>query len=305
MSKKKIYLKPVAGLCNRIRAIDSALQIADSLNKDLVVFWGRDRFLNCRYSDLFEPSSNFRVIEEKRFLGLKLLYPYLPGSKPHTPVRKKIYTLTSLILGIKHEIWFEEIYDALEPISDISPKNFSTIYDYEEKSYELLKPFKERMQTEKNCFICTSWRFSSEQNYVRNFIPIKHLQNIINSVTQQFSNTIGVHIRRTDHTEAIKYSSTEHFIKRMLEELKTKPTVNFFLATDCAETEALVKDLFPGKVITSQKRTLDRNSTEGIQDSLVDLYCLSKTQKVLGSYNSSFSQVSAQLGCVPEYTIYR
>src|SRR5690606_12038936 len=132
-------------------------------------------------------------------------------------------------------------------------------------SYGLLRPFKERLHINENCFICTSWRFSPDQNLTSNFTPIESLQKSITSVTKQFKNTIGVHIRRTDHTEAIEYSSTEHFIKKMHDEFESDSSVNFFLATDCKETETLIKELFPGKVITTKKRALDRNSTEGIQ----------------------------------------
>jgi hypothetical protein len=39
-----------------------------------------------------------------------------------------------------------------------------------------------------------------------------------------------------------------------------------------------------------------RSEPAGVQDALIDLYCLAKTQKILGSFHSSFSEEAALPG---------
>ena len=40
----------------------------------------------------------------------------------------------------------------------------------------------------------------------------------------------------------------------------------------------------------------DRNSLEGMKFAVVDLFCLSKTKKIIGSVGSSYSQIAAEIG---------
>ena len=62
-----IYLKPMGGLCNRMRSIDSMISICKNYQMDLTVFWVKDFSLNCSFNDLFEtPVFNefsFRIID--------------------------------------------------------------------------------------------------------------------------------------------------------------------------------------------------------------------------------------------------
>lgn len=62
--KKYIILIPVAGLGNRMHAIAGALDLAKRLNKKLIVFWEQTpNELNAKYSDLFEPPVDYKVVE--------------------------------------------------------------------------------------------------------------------------------------------------------------------------------------------------------------------------------------------------
>jgi hypothetical protein len=49
-----IILEPVGGLCNRMRAIASALALAKDLDRQLWLLWRRDATLNCAFEELFE-----------------------------------------------------------------------------------------------------------------------------------------------------------------------------------------------------------------------------------------------------------
>ena len=48
-----IVIEPSHGLCNRLRAIKSAMNLAKKYNQKLVVLWRVDNDLTCRFFDLF------------------------------------------------------------------------------------------------------------------------------------------------------------------------------------------------------------------------------------------------------------
>jgi hypothetical protein len=49
-----LVLRPVGGLCNRMLAIASAIQLAKDSNKSLKIIWERDAMLNASFEDLFK-----------------------------------------------------------------------------------------------------------------------------------------------------------------------------------------------------------------------------------------------------------
>ena len=53
--------------------------------------------------------------------------------------------------------------------------------------------------------------------------------------------------------------------------------------------------MFEGKIIV-YKKEMNRDTPNGIRDAVVDLYCLSKTKYIYGSYWSSFSDIAARIG---------
>ena len=106
-------------------------------------------------------------------------------------------------------------------------------------------------------------------------------------------NTIGLHIRRTDNANAVKYSPTSLFFAKVEEELKANPQMKFYLATDDPNEEKAFIEKFGKSILIYQKHSLDRNNPIAIKDALVDLYNLSHCRKIYGSYWSSFSDTAA------------
>ena len=51
--------------------------------------------------------------------------------------------------------------------------------------------------------------------------------------------------------------------------------------------------------ILTAKDEADRNSIAGIKGGIIDMFALSKTNKIYGSFQSSFSELAAQIGNVP------
>lgn len=61
------------------------------------------------------------------------------------------------------------------------------------------------------------------------------------------------------------------------------------------EVKESLKSKYPNRIITLMDDT-DRNSLEGMKFAMVDLFCLSKTRKIIGSVASSYSQIAAEIG---------
>lgn len=50
-----IILETSAGLCNRMRAVMSAINLASEYNTNVQVIWPLNKGLNCRFDEIFEP----------------------------------------------------------------------------------------------------------------------------------------------------------------------------------------------------------------------------------------------------------
>ena len=134
--------------------------------------------------------------------------------------------------------------------------------------------------------------------------PIPALQLKIDNFSKRFNNkTISVHIRSwsgKNEEDRQKILFNNGIVKFEQEMLKYKE-YNFFLATDSQN----VKDYFIKKsplksriICYSRKTNLDisREGLEGVQEDLIELYLLSKNKVIIGSRNSTYTEVSWWLG---------
>ena len=130
------------------------------------------------------------------------------------------------------------------------------------------------------------------------FKPIPALERTIQARTAAFEkHTVGLHIRRGDHSRSIKHSPLSLFIDAITQEIDQNADTNFYLASDSLQVKRKLLDQFGDRIIT-QLAAANRNSEEGMQDAVVDLYALSKTRKIYGSYWSSYSRVAANISNV-------
>ena len=106
--------------------------------------------------------------------------------------------------------------------------------------------------------------------------------------------TIGIHLRRTDHIYSIEESPLSLFIKTIEKEIEANDRINFYLATDSQEDKQRLKKQFGSRILTYDCE-LSRNSLEGMQAGVVELWALSRTAKIIGSHRSTYSQLAAEL----------
>jgi hypothetical protein len=78
--------------------------------------------------------------------------------------------------------------------------------------------------------------------------------------------------------------------------MKKEGDTNFYLATDCVKTKAIVLDIFGANIITNNF-CLYRDTEEGMQNAIYDFVSLSQCKKIIGSNASSFSELAARYGC--------
>ena len=133
----------------------------------------------------------------------------------------------------------------------------------------------------------------------RLFVPVDEIMGEVENRCRNFSDAmIGVHIRRTDNLASIRQSPIELFYQKLDEKIKENGKVAIYLATDSEEGKREMKERYGDRIFCSGKKA-DRGSLEGIREGITDMYTLARTQKIYGSFQSSFSDMAAQIGGVP------
>ena len=257
-------MKPNGGLGNRMRVINSAICLANKNNHTTIkVLWKKDWGLNASFRDIFEPVNKISVIENK------FLMAYYFYSRKSLPLGYKYYDDEAILNQRFDENYWDSNHDKVI---------VNACYDF--------------------------YYPSIANNFFGLFRPVNKLREKIDHITQNFSDDyVGVHIRRADHQIAKEKSATEDFISRMDTILKESPGTKFYLSTDDPATELLITERFGNKIFSLKDKSINRSDLNGIEDAVTDLFCLSKTKLILGSYSSSFSEVASAIGKIPLETI--
>ncbi len=261
----EVKIIPTGGLCNRMRAIATGVAVAQRYNCSSTIYWNNSLGLKADFCQLFKPipTTSIKLIENKKWL-----YD-VNGSKDYImrwPLLKLLFGQTVFNFSIYRD---GEVYNKL------------------------------RRSNTRNLLLISCYPMCWDYNIQGMFFPQDDIQQRIDKVTDQFSeHTIGVHIRRTDNVVSINSSPLENFIRLMAEEIKKDYGSKFYVASDDDEVKKELMAKYPDRIITLVDDT-NRNSLEGMKFAVVDLYCLSKTQKIIGSVGSSYSQVAAEIGNIP------
>ena len=146
-----------------------------------------------------------------------------------------------------------------------------------------------------SCYIFT-WEHFYPANDYHLFVPTASLTKRIDAIAKDFGeHAVGVHIRRTDNTWAIANSKSDEFSVAIRKELEQFPDAKFYIATDDITEEERLRKEFGNAIVSNTSKTLARDSVEGMHDALIDLFCLSRTKKIFGSFYSSFTDIAADM----------
>ncbi len=142
---------------------------------------------------------------------------------------------------------------------------------------------------------------------LRDFYPRLHprLEEVARDFTAaRLTSAVGMHIRRTDNEQSIRASPDRLFIEEGAEIVGQGKQI--FLATDNLATERMMVERFGDSVVTYPRRKImaqrwPRTSFDpvALEDDLLDLFLLGRTEYVLGSRWSSFSGLAMAMNGSP------
>lgn len=273
-----LIIEPRGGLTNRMRVIVSGLWLQEQLRGELVCLWLRNAELNAPFAALFEPVPGLVI------RPLRNRYRFVQASENAHPAKKVLAKWINACLGV----------DGCLTEPDVS------------RLVRMGPPaFVEIGRRARTLYVQTCQRFGAGADGFRKFLPIAPIRQRIGQIVRRFTpGTIGIHVRRTDHAKCIEMSPTALFIQKMTAEIARNPAADFFLSTDDPAVEREMKENFGSRIFVGEKE-FSRQTVPGMQAAVVDLYCLSKTSAIWGSYWSSFSDVAAQIGNKPLLTMMK
>lgn len=268
-----LTLRPTGGLCNRMLAIDSAIKLCRDIEQDLTIHWVQNHYLNAAFTDLFKPiqvekpAISFEVTDQKWLLH---------SDRELAKNKQLIY---NRLLKIYQRTHFNKVIQSLE-VEGLLKSGFDFT----------------RLANYNKTLISSFHRFYSNRIAPEFFQPTAALQAEIDRICAHFSaHTIGIHIRRGDHRRSIKLSPTSLFIEKMEADIAQNSETTFYLASDSDEEKRTLGQRFGDRLLMQDDQLGDRNSIEGMKRAVIDLYCLSNTNRILGSFYSTFSVVAAEL----------
>lgn len=269
-----IIIEPCAGLGNRFIALACAYHAAKELKQKLVVIWKEETVLGSASKNLFTIPSNIEIKEISEY-GMKLDWF---GTIKGNAVKKRYRDMSKLFFECDQ---------------------IMTLYDKQGK-----EGVKKALTATQNVYIKATNPFWNIFELDGAFDFIKPDAEILKRRNQVLAASagkklVGVHIRRTDHIESITNSPLELFIEAMKAELEREPDTYFYLASDDPGTEKELKTIFGDRIITFSDKCLKRDTVQGIKDAYVEMLCLAAGSKIFGSFNSTFSLMSAKFGNIP------
>ena len=261
---------PLYGLANRMRVIDSAYRFCKTYNKKFVICWERDQVVNCPFNKLFNPLAYLKESHSYRYVRL------LHKLERH--------------FGLVR--WFVQVLERCHILKI-----------FKEEQYEELRAFTKKGGNKFLWVIVESYSVfyrTEEDDFLRDLFQLNDLmsQRLKNETKAFKTNVIGVHVRRTDNKDSIERSPLELFIKRMREEIIKDPEAQFYVASDDPSVKEQLLQIFGKKHVVIPTGIIDRDSEEGISQALIEMCTLSKTNHILGSYYSSFSEIASSMGNV-------
>ncbi|WP_293709241.1 hypothetical protein [uncultured Parabacteroides sp.] len=262
---KTLTLVPIGGLANRFYAITSAIAFCKDYNVRLKVIWFKDKGMGADFHSLFELSedvdtANVEIIDAK-------WYHYV-----YDRPRKRNFWLPLL--------WQRVIFDQILLEKDA--------YNEEISCFQKLKKGG-------NSYLVAFYPIYSKENMLCYLRPKLYIRRKIEHLKSSFGkNVIGVHIRRTDNALSIGKSPLDLYIDSMYKSIEDNPDVKFYVASDSKEEKEKLKKIFFDRIYfldCVQKR----DSLEGITDAIIELYLLSSTKKIYGSFASTYSTLAADI----------
>lgn len=271
-----LFIEPCAGLANRMLAFASAYRLARKNGHDVKVLWNTDGTLGICMDKLF------RLPEATEVTSIT----YAPYHK------RPLFRCKSEILTHYYQHKSDLFFDRDELADNLLNGG----------KLDADRIFKENV----NIYIKSYCELEKivDHTLFEIFEPTSEVVERGKEVFEKINDaTVGMHIRRTDHEQAIMNSPVELFLKKAENLFLEENQTTIFLATDDEDVEKLIKEKYGNKVIVHQNKHFSRQSSQGMMDGLIDMLCLSKCSKIYGSYGSTFGKVASYIGNIELITL--
>jgi hypothetical protein len=266
LRKKFLYLIPRGGLSNRTRAIASALFACEQHGFSLVMKWRLDEHMGATYEELFST---------------------------------KISQDLSSIDGLSKSCFYMGTQFSPDSFSDDGVRVLEIITD-------------NRFTFESGMDV-----FSPEFNqllhkYLNYLTPVEHIREKAQKIWQTFDqHTVGVHIRSGLGEAGFNEKSDislKQFSQRMNALTAQDPRINYYVASDSVTAFAYIEQNSdkPIKCLddcTEHNPPIRQDDSESVQTALVEILALARTNSIMGSYYSSYSEYASLLGKIELETL--
>ena len=253
-----------SGLCNRLKSLLSVMRIADLKNEEAKVDWpiGEGSIGGCHFTDLFDNKN--MVIRHPNYPSDTVIYnSWRFTILPNDPIPPNFFQG-----GVR--------YNNNIKFNGFSHNNNGRHIDLE------FNRIPEEIR----------------QSYLKQIKKIKIKNSIIqqvNNFAEKFNdNTVSVQIRSwNDDPVKQKLFNIDDFYNLM----DSMENNNFFVTADTPEIVEKMKEKYGDKIITREnyKETMghrERGQKQGVIDAMIDLLLLSKNKTLIGTYISTFSEMS-------------
>lgn len=258
--KPQITIVPEGGLCNRMRAVGSALALAKRANAGLKIIWYRTPDFNASFERLLSIESDAVPVkvEERSAMG------------------------SLAKLGVR----LMETVQRLRRIPSYLPADTGGNFDASAFIAQAAR---------QATYVRTHSRLIEEPGMYSCFRPVGVPAEKLAKLSMIGPGTVGIHVRRTDNVKAIAKSPLSSFIALMDAEVASDPSTHFFLASDSMDVVSELQGRFGNRVSLYEKRAYSRDDPAAIEDAVIDLFGLAGCRKLIGSYWSSFTDTAHEI----------
>ena len=267
LRRDRLYIHVQHGLGNRLRAMASAMAIAQVTDRELIVIWTPDHHCDCYLSDLFDYPGAVLTDFAEADLSRCDRYTYMeiePGACKDQYIalipRRDLYVRSAYVINNEHSNWEAENRQlrSLEP-ADAIKQLVASVESYGRLGVHV------RMEgmpgTDTNSYDAPD-----------NWLPESHQQ-------------------LNQWREKSHYSRFMARIDRLVTE---QPDLKLFLAADMPATYQVFAEKYGDRLSYLPRTRFDRSS-EQMRYALADAILLSRCHRLLGSTWSSFSELAQRL----------
>jgi hypothetical protein len=212
------------------------------------------------------------------------LYVCWPSWKPECGA-----TFSNLFDGRQFPDWIEVIDTTLTDKQQcLSPADAAMILNTTQSSINIQSH---------GCFWPRKDRADNEQwlYWLRQLQPSQQVIHVLSSWTKSLApDSVTVHVRRTDNQKAIRLSPMNRFLLRL-----DQFPPQFFILVFSDDIEAVddIRRVYGFRVLAPEV-VRKRNTLDGMIEATAAFFAIARSKHVIGSANSSFSEVACDYGNV-------